>query len=174
MLSFHIKFVQIDRRMDNSKTIYQRSFDGGRIKVVKAFTEQQKEEIVNFLMLLIYQTRSHNGSIVIEIAQNIHPTIETHRNRGHQSLMLVSERISTYRVITDRGHLSLWSRQIAMESWTQSWYSCQIVCDRVYPGHRSYPQKLTSHDQIASKRNIYYVVCKCFLFIGHCNIGEKK
>ena len=72
-----------------------------------AFTEQQKEEIIDFLMLLIYQSRSHRGSIVIEITQNIHSTIVTHRNRAHQSLELVAERIGTYRVLTDRGHLSL-------------------------------------------------------------------
>ena len=45
----------------------------------------------------IYQLRSHRGSIVIEIAQNIHQTIVTHPSRAHQSLMLVSERIGMYR-----------------------------------------------------------------------------
>ena len=29
MLSFHVKFVQTDRRTDNGKTIYPRSFDVG-------------------------------------------------------------------------------------------------------------------------------------------------
>ena len=107
-------------------------------------------------MLLLYQSRSHRGSIVIEMAQNIHSTIVTHRNRAHQSLMLVSERIGMYCVVRDRGHLSLWSRQIAIESRTQSRYFYQIVCDRVYPGHRSCHQKLTNRDQISSKRNKSY------------------
>ena len=106
--------------------------------------------------LLIHQSRSHRGSIVIEIAQNIHPTIVTYRNRAYQSLMLVSECIGTYPVVTDPGHLSLWSRHITMESQTQSWYSYQIVCDYVYPGHRSYHQKLANRYQNASKRNKSY------------------
>ena len=174
MLSFHIKFVQIDRRMDNSKTIYQRSFDGGAHKSRKGIyraaegRNRQLPHVVDIPVAVSpWLNRDRNRSK--------HPS--NNRNTSQQRAPVLDACIRTHQHISC--HNGSWTLIVMIASDRNGIVNSimillSVVCDRVYPGHRSYPQKLTSHDQIASKRNIYYVVCKCFLFIGHCYISEKK
>ena len=55
MLSFHVKFVQTDRRTDNGKTICLRSFDSGGIKKESVvITDVLILFIFSMLLLIIY------------------------------------------------------------------------------------------------------------------------